>query len=140
MRHFRAPHTNRNRPRAAGFTLLETLIALVVLAVGVLGLAAMLADALSYMAMHRKTISSRSKRRKKRWNRSLPPNTTGTSPGTRWPTTAAHQSAGAISYRPAAAAAAGRGRFGGFGERYRLRCRTTSFIPERTGCWEPRTT
>jgi prepilin-type N-terminal cleavage/methylation domain-containing protein len=50
MRHFRAANWNRKRPRAAGFTLLETLIALVVLAVGVLGLAAMLADALSYMA------------------------------------------------------------------------------------------
>ena len=48
MRHFRA--ANRNRARAAGFTLLETMIALIVLAVGVLGLAAMLADALSYMA------------------------------------------------------------------------------------------
>jgi len=32
-----------------GFTLLETLIALIVLAVGILGLAAMLADALAYM-------------------------------------------------------------------------------------------
>lgn len=48
MRHLRA--ANRNRARAAGFTLLETMIALIVLAVGVLGLAAMLADALSYMA------------------------------------------------------------------------------------------
>jgi prepilin-type N-terminal cleavage/methylation domain-containing protein len=51
MRHLRAANTNRNRPRAAGFTLLETLIALIVLSVGVLALAAMLADALSYMAM-----------------------------------------------------------------------------------------
>ncbi|MGA8232026.1 MAG: prepilin-type N-terminal cleavage/methylation domain-containing protein [Candidatus Acidiferrales bacterium] len=50
MRHFRATKSNRSGPRAAGFTLLETLIALLVLAVGVLGLAAMLADALSYMA------------------------------------------------------------------------------------------
>ena len=51
MKHLREANWNRSRPRAAGFTLLETLIALVVLAVGVLGLAAMLADALSYMAM-----------------------------------------------------------------------------------------
>jgi type II secretory pathway pseudopilin PulG len=49
-RYLRATHSNRARPRAAGFTLMETLIALFVLAVGVLGLAAMLADALSYMA------------------------------------------------------------------------------------------
>jgi type II secretory pathway pseudopilin PulG len=34
---------------AAGFSLLETLIALIVLAVGILGLAAMLYDSLSYM-------------------------------------------------------------------------------------------
>jgi hypothetical protein len=50
MRHLRAANSNPSRPRAAGFTLLETLIALFVLAVGILGLAAMLADALSYMA------------------------------------------------------------------------------------------
>ncbi len=50
MRYLRATHSNRARPRTAGFTLMETLIALFVLAVGVLGLAAMLADALSYMA------------------------------------------------------------------------------------------
>jgi prepilin-type N-terminal cleavage/methylation domain-containing protein len=37
------------RHLAAGFSLLETLIALVVLAVGILGLAAMLYDSLSYM-------------------------------------------------------------------------------------------
>jgi prepilin-type N-terminal cleavage/methylation domain-containing protein len=37
------------RRLAAGFSLLETLIALVVLAVGILGLAAMLYDSLSYM-------------------------------------------------------------------------------------------
>src|ERR1700722_16941761 len=38
------------RPRlAAGFSLLETMVALVVLAVGILGLAALLYDALSYM-------------------------------------------------------------------------------------------
>ena len=37
------------RHAAQGFTLLETMIALVVLAVGVLGLAAMLADSLAYM-------------------------------------------------------------------------------------------
>ncbi|HEY6444454.1 MAG TPA: prepilin-type N-terminal cleavage/methylation domain-containing protein [Candidatus Acidoferrales bacterium] len=41
--------STKNRPVKNGFTLLETMIALVVLAVGVLGLAAMLADALSYM-------------------------------------------------------------------------------------------
>jgi prepilin-type N-terminal cleavage/methylation domain-containing protein len=39
----------RKRHAAQGFTLLETMIALVVLAVGVLGLAAMLADSLAYM-------------------------------------------------------------------------------------------
>ena len=50
MRYLRTTHSNRARPRTAGFTLMETLIALFVLAVGVLGLAAMLADALSYMA------------------------------------------------------------------------------------------
>jgi prepilin-type N-terminal cleavage/methylation domain-containing protein len=42
--------TNR-RSSVAGFTLMETMIALVVLAVGVLALAAMLADGLAYMAM-----------------------------------------------------------------------------------------
>jgi prepilin-type N-terminal cleavage/methylation domain-containing protein len=35
--------------RAKGFTLLETMVALAVLAIGVLGLAAMLGDALAYM-------------------------------------------------------------------------------------------
>jgi prepilin-type N-terminal cleavage/methylation domain-containing protein len=41
-----------NRQRAdAGFTLMETMIALVVLAVGVLALGAMLGDGLAYMAM-----------------------------------------------------------------------------------------
>lgn len=39
----------KTRSRAAGFTLIETMIALAVLAFGVLGLAAMLGDALSYM-------------------------------------------------------------------------------------------
>jgi prepilin-type N-terminal cleavage/methylation domain-containing protein len=39
----------KKRSTAAGFTMIETLIALVVLGVGVLGLAAMLADALAYM-------------------------------------------------------------------------------------------
>ncbi len=39
----------KNRHAKNGFTLLETMIALVVLAVGVLGLAAMLGDALSFM-------------------------------------------------------------------------------------------
>lgn len=42
--------TNR-RSAVAGFTLMETMIALVVLAVGVLALAAMLGDGLAYMAM-----------------------------------------------------------------------------------------
>lgn len=38
------------KPRAqSGFTLMETMIAIVVLAIGVLGLGAMLADALTYM-------------------------------------------------------------------------------------------
>jgi prepilin-type N-terminal cleavage/methylation domain-containing protein len=37
------------RETAKGFTMLETLIALVVLAIGILGLAAMLADSLAYM-------------------------------------------------------------------------------------------
>ncbi len=39
----------RKRQTAKGFTLLETMIALVVLGVGVLGLCAMLADSLAYM-------------------------------------------------------------------------------------------
>jgi prepilin-type N-terminal cleavage/methylation domain-containing protein len=39
----------KKRYAAQGFTLLETMIALVVLGVGVLGLAAMLADSLAYM-------------------------------------------------------------------------------------------
>ena len=39
----------KKRRKAAGFTLIETMVALVVLGVGVLGLAAMLADALAYM-------------------------------------------------------------------------------------------
>ncbi len=39
----------KNRWASSGFTLLETMIALVVLAVGILGLAAMLGDALAYM-------------------------------------------------------------------------------------------
>jgi prepilin-type N-terminal cleavage/methylation domain-containing protein len=38
------------RSAESGFTLLETMIALVVLAIGVLGLAAMLADGLAYMS------------------------------------------------------------------------------------------
>jgi prepilin-type N-terminal cleavage/methylation domain-containing protein len=37
--------------RQAGFTLIETMIAIVVLTVGVLGLAAMLADGLTYMSL-----------------------------------------------------------------------------------------
>lgn len=40
---------NRQGSSGSGFTLLETMIALVVLAVGILGLAAMLGDALAYM-------------------------------------------------------------------------------------------
>ena len=39
----------KKRQATRGFTLLETMIALVVLGVGVLGLAAMLADSLAYM-------------------------------------------------------------------------------------------
>jgi prepilin-type N-terminal cleavage/methylation domain-containing protein len=39
----------RNRKSEKGFTLVETMIALAVMAVGVLGLAAMLADSLAYM-------------------------------------------------------------------------------------------
>jgi prepilin-type N-terminal cleavage/methylation domain-containing protein len=39
----------KTRHSARGFTLLETMIALVVLGVGILGLAAMLGDALNYM-------------------------------------------------------------------------------------------
>jgi prepilin-type N-terminal cleavage/methylation domain-containing protein len=39
----------RKRQTAKGFTLLETMISLVILGVGVLGLAAMLADSLAYM-------------------------------------------------------------------------------------------
>jgi prepilin-type N-terminal cleavage/methylation domain-containing protein len=43
-------HANiSKRNKAAGFTLLETMIAMVVLAVGILGLAAMLANSLAYM-------------------------------------------------------------------------------------------
>ncbi|HTW23760.1 MAG TPA: prepilin-type N-terminal cleavage/methylation domain-containing protein [Candidatus Baltobacteraceae bacterium] len=41
--------TQRARQSAEGFTLLETMIALLVLAVGILGLAAMLGDSLAYM-------------------------------------------------------------------------------------------
>lgn len=44
------PHQkNRQASSGSGFTLLETMIALVVLAVGILGLAATLGDALAYM-------------------------------------------------------------------------------------------
>jgi prepilin-type N-terminal cleavage/methylation domain-containing protein len=39
----------KKRRRVAGFTLIETVVALAVLGVGVLGLAAMLADSLAYM-------------------------------------------------------------------------------------------
>lgn len=39
----------RNRASEKGFTLIETMIALAVMSVGVLGLAAMLADSLAYM-------------------------------------------------------------------------------------------
>ena len=45
MRHTRFSKRNT----AAGFTLLETMIALIVLAVGILGLAAMLGNSLAYM-------------------------------------------------------------------------------------------
>jgi prepilin-type N-terminal cleavage/methylation domain-containing protein len=40
---------NSKRNKAAGFTLLETMIAMIVLAVGILGLAGMLANSLAYM-------------------------------------------------------------------------------------------
>jgi prepilin-type N-terminal cleavage/methylation domain-containing protein len=39
----------KKRRKAAGFTLMETMVALVILGVGVLGLAAMLANAIAYM-------------------------------------------------------------------------------------------
>ena len=39
----------KRRRIAAGFSLLETMVALIVLAVGILGLAALLYDSLSYM-------------------------------------------------------------------------------------------
>jgi prepilin-type N-terminal cleavage/methylation domain-containing protein len=42
-------HHARRKLSAKGFTLLETMIALLVLGVGILGLAAMLGDALAYM-------------------------------------------------------------------------------------------
>jgi prepilin-type N-terminal cleavage/methylation domain-containing protein len=45
MRHAK----NLKRNPAAGFTLLETMIAMIVLAVGILGLAGMLANSLAYM-------------------------------------------------------------------------------------------
>jgi prepilin-type N-terminal cleavage/methylation domain-containing protein len=41
-------HAN-TQPSAKGFTLLETMVALAVLAVGILGLAAMLGDSMAYM-------------------------------------------------------------------------------------------
>ncbi len=41
-------HATR-RPSAEGFTLMETMIALAVLAIGILGLAAMLGDSMAYM-------------------------------------------------------------------------------------------
>jgi len=43
------PQAKRRQHSVKGFTLIETMIALMVLAIGVLGLAAMLADSLSYM-------------------------------------------------------------------------------------------
>jgi prepilin-type N-terminal cleavage/methylation domain-containing protein len=39
----------KTRPSAKGFTLIETMVALAVLSVGILGLAAMLGDSLAYM-------------------------------------------------------------------------------------------
>ncbi|MGH9864952.1 MAG: type IV pilus modification PilV family protein, partial [Candidatus Acidiferrales bacterium] len=43
--------TTGKRPSTAGFTLIEAMIALVVLAFGVLGLAAMMTDGIAYMNM-----------------------------------------------------------------------------------------
>jgi prepilin-type N-terminal cleavage/methylation domain-containing protein len=43
-------HCQMRRNSSAGFTLIETLVAIVVLAVGVLGLAAMLAGSMAYMS------------------------------------------------------------------------------------------
>lgn len=42
---------SKRRPFHTGFTLIETLVAIVVLMVGILGLAAMLGDSLTYMSM-----------------------------------------------------------------------------------------
>ena len=42
-------HASKHISSSKGFTLLETMIALLVLGVGILGLAAMLGDALAYM-------------------------------------------------------------------------------------------
>jgi prepilin-type N-terminal cleavage/methylation domain-containing protein len=44
-------NTAAKQRRQIGFTLIETMIAIVVLSIGVLGLAAMLADGLAYMSM-----------------------------------------------------------------------------------------
>jgi prepilin-type N-terminal cleavage/methylation domain-containing protein len=49
LKEFRKMRQARKRQAGKGFTLLETMISLVVLGVGVLGLAAMLADSLAYM-------------------------------------------------------------------------------------------
>jgi prepilin-type N-terminal cleavage/methylation domain-containing protein len=49
LKELRKMWQSRNRQAAKGFTLLETMISLVVLGVGVLGLCAMLADSLAYM-------------------------------------------------------------------------------------------
>src|ERR1700690_1673355 len=44
-------NTAAEQRRETGFTLIEALISIVVLSIGVLGLAAMLADGLAYMSM-----------------------------------------------------------------------------------------
>ncbi|MGC2333944.1 MAG: prepilin-type N-terminal cleavage/methylation domain-containing protein, partial [Candidatus Acidiferrales bacterium] len=51
----------KRRHRGKGFTLLETMIALAVLAVGILGLAAMLGDAIAYMQGSREDFIAQQK-------------------------------------------------------------------------------
>ena len=64
----------KKRRGTAGFTLMETMVALVVLGVGVLGLAAMLAEAIAYMHGSQR-ILSRSRKRKKQRKRFIPRST-----------------------------------------------------------------